>query len=119
MCTRNFVATILAAGLLAAPIAATAQPFKNAFHLHPNITDSAESRVQFNVHNTSSVERSLKINGELYRFAPYMQRSILAPVGTRLNAATVLRSYSAGKYSAGETVHNVAMQDRSKTFDFD
>jgi hypothetical protein len=116
MCTRKIVATVLAAAFLAAPVAATAQPLKNHFHFHPSVTSSADSRVEFVVRNTASVERSLKINGELYRVGPNMQRSILAPVGTRLDAGVVLRSYIAGKYT-GETVHNVTMADRSKTFD--
>ena len=119
MCTRKIVATILAAAFLSAPVAATAQPFKNHFHLHPNVSTSDQSLVRFIVHNRDSVERTLKINGELYRIGPNMQRSILAPVGTQLEAATVLRSFKAGKYSAGETVHNVTMEDRSKTFDID
>jgi hypothetical protein len=112
MCTRKIVGTILAAAFLTAPVAAIAQPL----HFHPGVTASADSRIQFNIRNTDSIERSLKINGELYRFEPNMQRTILAPVGTRLSAAVVLRSYSAGRY-AGETVHNVTAEDRSKTFD--
>jgi hypothetical protein len=113
------VATILAAAFLAAPAAATAQSLKNPIHLHPPITASAESGIRFIVHNTDSVEHWVKINGEPYRFAPNMQRSILAPVGTHLESATVMRSYSAGKYSAGETIHNVTVEDQSKAFDFD
>jgi hypothetical protein len=116
MCTRKIVATILAAAFLAAPVAATAQPLKNHFHFHPSEAASADSRIEFVVRNTDSVEHSLKINGELYRVAPNMQRSIFAPVGTRLDAAVVLRSYIDGKYT-GETVHNVTLADWSKTFD--
>jgi hypothetical protein len=112
MCTRKIVGTILAAAFLTAPVAAIAQPL----HFHPSVTTSTDSRIEFTVRNTSSVERSLKINGELYRVEPNMQRCVLAPVGTRLDAAVALRSFSAGKY-AGETVHNVTAEDRSKTFD--
>ena len=114
MCTRKIVATTFAAAFLAAPVVATAQPL----HFHPGAIASADSRIQFNIHNTDSIEHTMKINGELYRFEPNMQRTILAPVGTRLSSATLLRSYSVGKYNAGETVHNVTVAEQSKTFDF-
>jgi hypothetical protein len=82
---RTLIALTLTAATALAPIAASASPFRNIFHLHPP-SAAQVARYTFTIYNNTYAYQEFKINGVTHTVPSHYNLIVKASAGTEIYA---------------------------------
>lgn len=85
---HTLIALTLTAATALAPMAASASPFRNVFHLHPQSTTTQGALYTFIIFNNTYGYQEFKINGITHIVPSHFNLLVKAPAGTEIYAAS-------------------------------